>query len=335
VRLGLATCLLFLVACGDREADRDITAVLDVLDARAGVLSPDLHVEWMRTGLRPLRDGLRSIEGGGGIRVLGADEAAQRIRSARVVLVADLHDLDPCRRAFASAVRQLSSPSARAEGRVAIALESVPLTMESQVRWARSQEVRDGVDPLAGVLRAAWTWPVLETAALLRDEDLSGCPLLAVGRTPHAVFPPPDTPDAERRPGLDLSGGMSVADWKYGNDFARANWNTLGNVTQWMRAMPDRQCFVLYGAAHLLGEGNLVDRFQKAGLDVIVLVPFLPEWEAALRRRFGSAAASTWYEVAPRVLRPPYVADREIVALGRRSESRTSIRLPEPAKPGG
>ena len=55
---------------------------------------------------------------------------------------------------------------------------------------------------------------------------------------------------------------------------------------------------------------------ETEGIGTVVLVPFLPEWEAALRQRFGAAAAEHWYEVIPGVLRPPLLRGEEIRLLG-------------------
>jgi hypothetical protein len=121
---------------------------------------------------------------------------------------------------------------------------------------------------------------------------------------------------------------MSLEDAKYGADFGRGNHNAIGRVSAWLREAPGRRAFVLYGAAHLLGEHNLVDRFTAEGFRVLALVPFLPEWEAALRRRFGPEAAKTWYEVLPGVLRPPYVTDEEVLAIPAPAPEPTDVILP-------
>ncbi|MHC4953292.1 MAG: hypothetical protein ACYTGZ_05330 [Planctomycetota bacterium] len=316
MRVRLVALFFLLAGCGDPGSSPDPSAVLAVLDARAGVLSPELKLHWMDTGLDPLRTGQRIIQAGSAIRSPSESSAKERAVAADVILVADFHDLDPCRRAFVHAVRTLSTASARSAGRVAIALESVPLTMEAQLRAARRQSRDEGADPLVDTLRRCWTWPILETAALLRAKDLAPCPLLGAGRVTKTGFPPEDTPDAQRNPGIGPLVGTPVEDWKYGADFNRGNQNALARVGGWLRAEPRRQAFVLYGAAHLLGARNLAERFRAAGLEVLVLVPFLPEWEAALRRRFGAEASQSWYEVLPGVLRPPFVSDDCVLDLG-------------------
>ena len=65
-----------------------------------------------------------------------------------------------------------------------------------------------------------------------------------------------------------------------------------------------------------LGAGHIKEQLDKAGLKTVVLVPFLPAWEIALRKRFGNRAEKGWYEVLPDVLRAPFVTDDEIRKLG-------------------
>ncbi len=170
-----------------------------------------------------------------------------------------------------------------------------------------------------------WPWPVQELIVLLRREDLAPCPVLGAGRISKCVRPPDTTPDADRTPGFDLLHGASLEEIKYGADFYRGNDNAVRRVSHWLRKAEGRQAYVLYGAAHLLGEGNLVERFTEEGFQVLVLVPFLAEWEAALRRRFGAEAANTWYEVMPGVLRPPFVSDRELLEMRLPEKPTTAV----------
>jgi hypothetical protein len=320
-------CLpLLCVACGDPAKGPDPVAVLKALDAEVRVLEPELVFWWMETGLAPLRAAHEEIRHGRpSIRPLERAEVVRRAREAAVVLVADLHHLDLCRRGFARAVVDLTTGKARSTGHVGIAFEAVPMSMEAHVREARRREVSKHYDSLVEQLRALWPWPVLEIATLLRQQELTSCPLLGAGRLSKGRCPR-QTPDAEREPAIDLAVGVTMEDIKYGADFQRANLHAIGRVTSWLREGEDRQAFVLYGAAHLLGVGNLAEGFRKEGFDVLVLVPFLPEWEESLRRRFGPRAATMWYEVLPGVLRAPYIREDEVLELAPRKP--VEITLP-------
>jgi len=75
-------------------------------------------------------------------------------------------------------------------------------------------------------------------------------------------------------------------------------------------------------------EGNLVRGFEAEGFRVLVFVPFLPEWEAALRRRFGRQVGRNWYEVLPGVLRPPFVGDEEVLAIPPPEPEASEVTLP-------
>jgi len=309
------------------EDEKPADPVLAALEKLEPILeAKDRGLHWIEGGLDPLRDGLAAVRAGK-VKALDAAVARARVAAAQVVLVGDLHHLDPCRVAFARAVETLSDPEALRAGRVAMAFEAVPAVWEERLADAREE----GAD-LPGFLEACWPWPVKEYAALLRREKLAAVPALAAGGQPGPV-PAAGTEDAERRP---VWGAVTdVMDWKYGTSFYGRNQWAVHRVTQWLK--PGRRAFVLYGAAHHLERGqeaaNLKQALEKAGCTVVVLFPLLPEWEIALRRRDGAKASGRWYEVLPGVFRAPLVTDDEIGKL-RVPDVQPEIRLaplPEPA----
>lgn len=288
-------------------------AVLAVLDGRGAL--DGLQLSWIQRGMQPLRAGLHRLCSPEGAARIDEDAAVARLRAARVVLVADLHDLDPCRRAFGRAVILGTSADERDAGCIGLAFEALPPGAAIAARTARHQPIVDGFDPLRECFAAVWPWPVSEMAVQLRRQELRACPLLAAGREEAIALPAASTPDAERVPRFRPMTEEEVE----GDTFHLGNRNAKASIDAWLEGGVGRRVFVLYGALHLLGEGNLAAELRAAGRRVLVLVPFLPEWEAAIRRRGEPGASQAWFEVAPDVLRAPLVGDDEVLALPPRS----------------
>jgi hypothetical protein len=74
---------------------------------------------------------------------------------------------------------------------------------------------------------------------------------------------------------------------------------------------------LLVGFAHYLDgaypRSGIRGELERRGRRVLLLVPFPPEWELAVRERGGAGA---WLEVMPGVVRVPAVPDEEIRRFG-------------------
>lgn len=314
-RLALAAAAALAAGCASGAAARE-ARILERLRGLEPILESDVPAPfWLAEGLAPLREGLEAIRRGG-VAPVPAEEARAAVDRARVVVVADLHHLDPCRFAFRRIVEELAGRSALREGRVSLGFEALPASFQPALDAAVGERRREAALDL---LRAGWPWPVDAYGAILGAGRLRACPLLALGdpEPPRAL--PAAGPDAARRP-VPLS--MTVEEFKYGFTFG---WKNLHAA---QRVAAEGRTFVLYGAAHALGPGGIRARLLDAGVPSVVLVPFLPEWEIALRERFGRAARSAWFEVQPGVWRAPMATEEEILALPSDPRAPSLIVLP-------
>lgn len=338
MRVLAVAAALFLVACGEQGAPAPSgKEVAAALAGRRCVLEDDVSFGWIRAGLEPLKRGRAAIESGAPeVRPLTDPETRRRLRQAEVVLVADLHDLDLLRDALHRLLRTHVDREDLAAGRIAFGFEAVSPERQEDLRQAVRAHDRDA---LRAVLAGCWPWPVDAYLDVLLDPALAGLVLFGLGSARDGRHPCSGVSDAERRPGVllpfpgtstsesgfgqparyDLGGDSEWLDVKYGLTFHRKNRLASSVAAEWVRGGNGfRRMFVLYGAAHLLedaptGDG-IGDLLVRAGVRVVVVVPFLPSWERALYRRFGAAARDRTYEVLPGVLRVP--ADpRRIVAL--------------------
>jgi len=288
MRLLLLVLLCALVSGGDR-----------VVEENAGLLDEKILFHWIDAGLEPLRQGRTAILEGRAKR-LDPAAARRRIEQADVVLVADLHQIDLIRRAFARLVKGYSK-----DREVAIALEALPPQFEEHYAQAK-----DKVD----FLRNCWPWPVEAYAEVVK----LGNPVLAVGEWRGVTLPGAEVADTKRRPGISISfEPTTTMDFKYGISWYRRNELSASRIVTWIRAGKRRKVFVLYGAAHYLEPGNVVTVGKKKfvsgggmrsmlverGMKVVVVVPLLPDWEVAFRKKKGGKG---WYEVLPGVLRAPF-----------------------------
>ena len=306
--------LLFLLpAVAQEPASSRVLPVLDRLNKILHEKQP-AYMAWVNNGLKPLRAGEAAIRAGEtSVKRLTQKAARARVAAADVVLVADFHDVDPIRRAFGRIVEDFSPAEALRSSRVALALEAVPALWEAELAKARADKRKD---VLLSFFQGAWPWPVREYPTILRRERLRLAPVLACGPMTPPKVPPASTKDRERKPVLE-----PIANWrefKYGGHGFERNATTAKRAARWLGgAEEQRKVFILYGAAHLLdgvypGSG-IRGELEKRGYKVVVLVPFLVEWEIELRRRFRGAGEKGWYEVLPGVLRAPYVSDAEIL----------------------
>jgi hypothetical protein len=282
--------------------------VIETLRARSGALQRG-GIAWIAAVVEEFRRGTDVLREGRATR-LSPDDARRRIEAADVLLVADVHDLDPIRTAFARLVAK-HGPSDRS----AIVLEALPPGDEAAYDVLRTQSREE----LLGYLQATWPWPVERLADMLAAPDVRRAAWLGAGNVRSEV-PPDYTPDRDRQPVIRL-GGTSVHDAKYGLDHAPGygrNGPAADRAHRWLeRAKPGAKAFVLYGFAHYLdgvypGTG-IRGELERRGHRVLVLVPFLPEWELAVRER---GTRDAWLEVLPGVLRPPTVSDEDILRFG-------------------
>jgi hypothetical protein len=176
-------------------------------------------------------------------------------------------------------------------------------------------------EDLLDYLQSVWPWPVHALADMLGTDGLRRAEWIGSGN-PYNEVPPEYTPDQDRQPVIWL-GESTVFDAKYGPQFVPGygrNGPTADRIDLWLRrAGPAGRVFVLYGLAHYLDGHNpgsgIRSELERRGYHVLIIVPFLPEWEVAIRER-GGAAAGAWLEVLPGILRAPLVSDDEILRMG-------------------
>lgn len=283
----------------DRLAGGDVIRIIEKLPD-TGLVSQVPMMRWLHSALEPLRAGHRAILAGKAKRVEHR-RALARLRAADVVLVGDIHTIDPCRAALIDAFKD-----AREDRECAFALEAIPQPWEKKLAALRKEG--DG-HRIRDFLKEGWGWPVEAYLAVLREEAA----VLAVGFEKPPPLPPKDTPDGKRQPGITP---QTPWDFKHGASWFSRNRYAAKRVSDWLGEKPGkRRVFVLYGTAHMLGANGIKTLLDKQGLETVLLMPFLPDWEIALRKKFGRRAARGWFEILPGVLVPPYVSDDTVRQL--------------------
>ncbi len=241
-------------------------------------------------------------------QVLTDQEARTALLNADVILVGDVHGLPGCASTCRLLCRDFLIGTGSKEGDIVVALEHVPVTMQSELDVAVSSTRRGHA--LLDLLQDAWAWPVVPLAAELSELARLGVRLVAAGESSPSRVRDDGVPDMKRRPASKTRVQIENA-W---NDANSVVLRTAASLLLESGKRNLRRLVIFYGIGHLENsEGAIAPRLRKLGLSVVVVIPFATEWERRIWRRFGKQSCEAWVQVAPSVLRPPYVSPESVL----------------------
>lgn len=233
--------------------------------------------------------------------------AAERLGKADVVLVGDIHDQDICRRGWGKVAALQSRAVATAGLELGLALEALSPATVQIIESARGQPAGLDLQALLGALRGEWPWPCAAYVNAIQDYALTGVPMIAGWGGEDLGVPNPQLQDALRRP------VEAVDSAEFAERVLAADQFASDNIVRWMARRPGcRRVCGLFGLGHVVSVGrSLAVRLREQGLAVLVVLPYVPEWEFELQKR-GARDPNAWLEVFDGVLYPPYWLEEQL-----------------------
>ena len=352
-RVGLC-CLLaavVLALASRRGARTDESDELAQAVASLPQLPREYRVRSMNEGLSAFHEALGEIETGEVVppEVPSASALADLGR-ARVILVADFHNVELYRLAFRRLLSDLrpsiqarqatpargNAPSGQSNStshdRIAVGMEALPIAVQTLVDASlRGDPVLRGLR-IRELLKYVHPWPVEETAKILEscDSPMREVLALGIGRVWHV--PLPETADLLRQPRAKYSFTTD----EYEQMFDQSNAVAALSIEKWTRTHPRGQVVALFGLAHVAApDYGVPGLLRKNGIDgVVVVIPFLPELTCRLpppdtnyepRGEGTDTGTPPWHELMPSVYYPPYITVPDIlseVRARRRAEGK-------------
>ena len=252
----------------------------------------EIHADWKRMATR--------ISTGHATRI-GTSQLESWIRGARHILVADEH-------CTASGAVFLLKHREWLLGR-ALVLEHLPRRNQADVQDRLSSPER-----LDELLASVWPFPIRRVHELMLSARKMKVPILAGGRRTVFIVKRTSLPDALRRPYDLVEYREPLAefdydpenDWDSEADFRLGTKNIVDVANGWVTHDSTRRTVIIVGAFHV---APVVKHLQG---NVVVVVPYFPSWDLALRSRRYSL--SHWHQVGEYLL-PPRIDDKTLLAL--------------------
>lgn len=318
MRHSLLIPMVTLSACTLSPARQESKIDFDSLTISVSNLEPILDSSYtaepyLTSGIQPYRRGLRRIrEDHASVLEVSRGVVYDKVLAADVVIIADVHQYEVIQIALLRAIEMFTTEEQRMTGRFSVGLEAIPIHAEAEVARLRSSNDSTSLQRL---LSSCWSWPIQHYMDVLLHPKQQNVHVLCLGQRQSGDLRVRNTPFRKEVP-VPPSPVPSLWDAKYGTRFYQQDIQATQRISDWIRASrPHGKVFVLFGAAHVLDNDadiRIAGRLRKIGLRVVVLVPFMREWELALRQRFGTSSINMWYEVLPDVFRSPLVTEAEL-----------------------
>ena len=250
--------------------------------------------------------------GRGGLDIIPESDAVARLRSADVILVADLHALDIVRHGFAKLVDELGRDDGEPRRSLAVGAEALPRTWQPLVRGICGGSTTLRSLSLRALMLHCWPWPVDHLATVLEDARQQGHQILGIGSLDELPVPlNPETKDFCRRP----SSEKALTEVQGARLFRLVDESASRSIAEWLDGERGGSCQVvaLCGLAHVADpDFGLPRLIRMRGYSVVVVVPFLTEVAEAQCVATGRIGGR-WHELVPGVLYPPYIDASQVL----------------------
>ncbi len=290
-------------------------AEFDWLKERSSLLGWDWDgagLGWLSRRLDPYREGLRRLESSDpAVKVLDEADWLHRVRGADVVLVAENHTDDLTHLGASRLIEILRTSDLE----VGLVVEAIPGSEQAELDSALSDPTTQR-ERLGELLTRVWPYPVVTYGELLYEAARHGVAVIGAG-LPSTANPDHTVEDWKRRPStvFDPQGESTPEHRRQWTEeyFVEGNELAAETVQRWLRSSSSKRriAVVVFGFAHHLGSGRSLEQLlRKEALHVVTVIPFLAEWELAIRAT--DQTQGLCLEVLPGVIRPALIRDSDI-----------------------